>query len=150
MEKTDLAIQEYRKAVDLQQGYVTAWNNLGDAYEKSKQWRCVQLLGWLCFGCTVILIYAGQIGSRLVLTITSQRHISAVRTSWSGERRAGDNAAWQAVRTAVTADVLRMYYCCLCRDALAAYQEALAYAPNNKIALQRADFCRGRVERLGL
>ena len=37
-----------------------------------------------------------------------------------------------------------------CRDALAAYQEALAYAPNNKIALQRADFCRGRVERLGL
>lgn len=74
MEKTDLAIAEYRKAVDLQQGYVTAWNNLGDAYEKSKQWR----------------------------------------------------------------------------DALAAYQEALAYAPNNKIALQRADFCRGRVERLGL
>lgn len=43
MEKTDLAIQEYRKAVDLQQGYVTAWNNLGDAYEKSKQWRCVKL-----------------------------------------------------------------------------------------------------------
>lgn len=41
MEKTDMAIQEYRKAVDLQQGYVTAWNNLGDAYEKSKQWRCV-------------------------------------------------------------------------------------------------------------
>lgn len=39
MEKTDLAIQEYRKAVELQQGYVTAWNNLGDAYEKSKQWR---------------------------------------------------------------------------------------------------------------
>lgn len=40
MEKTDLAIAEYRKAVDLQQGYVTAWNNLGDAYERSKQWRC--------------------------------------------------------------------------------------------------------------
>lgn len=40
--------------------------------------------------------------------------------------------------------------CLPCRDALAAYQEALAYAPNNKIALQRADFCRGRVERLGL
>lgn len=39
MEKTDLAIQEYRKAVELQQGYVTAWNNLGDAYEKSKQWK---------------------------------------------------------------------------------------------------------------
>jgi hypothetical protein len=37
-----------------------------------------------------------------------------------------------------------------CRDALAAYQEALAYAPNNKIAMARADYCKGRVERLGL
>jgi tetratricopeptide (TPR) repeat protein len=49
MEKTDLAIQEYRKAVDLQQGYVTAWNNLGDAYEKSKQWRCVRTAVWLAW-----------------------------------------------------------------------------------------------------
>lgn len=39
MEKVDMAIAEYRKAVDLQQGYVTAWNNLGDAYERSKDWK---------------------------------------------------------------------------------------------------------------
>lgn len=39
MEKTDAAIAEYRAAVGLQQGYVTAWNNLGDAYERSKDWR---------------------------------------------------------------------------------------------------------------
>lgn len=39
MEKVDLAIQEYKKAVELQQGYVTAWNNLGDAYERSKDWK---------------------------------------------------------------------------------------------------------------
>ncbi|KAF8073104.1 PI4KG4 [Scenedesmus sp. PABB004] len=74
MEKTDMAIAEYKRAVELQQGYVTAWNNLGDAYERSKDWR----------------------------------------------------------------------------NAMAAYQEALAYAPNNKIAMQRGEFCKQRVERLGL
>lgn len=74
MEKVDMAIQEYRKAVELQQGYVTAWNNLGDAYERLKDWK----------------------------------------------------------------------------NALSAYQEALAYAPNNKIAMQRADYCKTRVENLGL
>jgi len=36
----DAAISEYEKAVELQAGYVTAWNNLGDAYEATKQWRC--------------------------------------------------------------------------------------------------------------
>jgi tetratricopeptide (TPR) repeat protein len=35
----DTAIAEYEKAVELQAGYVTAWNNLGDAYEATKQWR---------------------------------------------------------------------------------------------------------------
>lgn len=35
----DQAIPEYEKAVELQAGYVTAWNNLGDAYEATKQWR---------------------------------------------------------------------------------------------------------------
>eukprot|EP00775_Hariotina_reticulata_P011027 gene11027-11182_t len=74
MEKTELAIQEYRRAVELQAGYVTAWNNLGDAYERNKEWR----------------------------------------------------------------------------NALTSYQEALAYAPNNKIAMQRMDFCKNKVERLSL
>lgn len=73
MEKSDMAVQEYRKAVELQPGYVTAWNNLGDAYEKMKKWR----------------------------------------------------------------------------EALNAYQEALSYAPDNKVALQRSDFCKTRLERLG-
>jgi hypothetical protein len=36
------------------------------------------------------------------------------------------------------------------RDALRAYQEVLTYAPNNKVALQRSDFCKTRVERLGV
>ncbi|MEW5299538.1 MAG: hypothetical protein WDW36_002545 [Sanguina aurantia] len=39
MEKTDMAITEYVKAVELQPGYVTAWNNLGDAQEKKMAWR---------------------------------------------------------------------------------------------------------------
>lgn len=37
--QTDLAAAEYKRAVALQPGYVTAWNNLGDACEKNKQWR---------------------------------------------------------------------------------------------------------------
>lgn len=35
-DKLDGAIAQYEKAVKLQPGYVTAWNNLGDAYEKKK------------------------------------------------------------------------------------------------------------------
>lgn len=38
--QSEQAISEYEKAVQLQAGYVTAWNNLGDAYETTKQWRC--------------------------------------------------------------------------------------------------------------
>ncbi|XP_051148902.1 tetratricopeptide repeat domain-containing protein PYG7, chloroplastic isoform X2 [Andrographis paniculata] len=33
--KIDKSIAEFEKAVRIQPGYVTAWNNLGDAYEKS-------------------------------------------------------------------------------------------------------------------
>ena len=36
------------------------------------------------------------------------------------------------------------------RDALRAYQEALSYAPNNKVAMQRSTYCAERAERLGL
>eukprot|EP00798_Chlamydomonas_sp_ICE-L_P020004 gene20004-26717_t len=39
MDKVADAIVEYRKAVELQPGYVTAWNNLGDALEKDKMWK---------------------------------------------------------------------------------------------------------------
>ncbi|GLC37868.1 hypothetical protein PLESTB_001484700 [Pleodorina starrii] len=74
MEKTDMAIDEYRKAVALQPGYVTAWNNMGDAMEKKGKWR----------------------------------------------------------------------------DALQAYQEALTYAPDNRIARQRCDYCKEKVTRLAL
>eukprot|EP00976_Prorocentrum_cordatum_P065229 1177822-Prorocentrum_minimum.AAC.1 len=31
------AVQEYKQAVELQPGYITAWNNLGNAYEKIKK-----------------------------------------------------------------------------------------------------------------
>ena len=34
--KLDKAIQQFEKAVELQPGYVTAWNNLGDTYEQKK------------------------------------------------------------------------------------------------------------------
>ncbi|XP_020521819.1 uncharacterized protein LOC18432382 isoform X2 [Amborella trichopoda] len=37
--KLDKGIVEFEKAVKLQPGYVTAWNNLGDAYEKRKDLR---------------------------------------------------------------------------------------------------------------
>jgi hypothetical protein len=45
MGKTEGAIEEYERAVTLQPGYVTAWNNLGDAYEKAKDWRQVPVAG---------------------------------------------------------------------------------------------------------
>lgn len=69
MEKNELAVEHYRKAVDLQPGYVTAWNNLGDAYERKSKWD----------------------------------------------------------------------------DALKAYEEALSYAPSNKVAKDRSDTVRTRL-----
>lgn len=36
-EKLDKGIAQFEYAVKLQPGYVTAWNNLGDAYEKKKE-----------------------------------------------------------------------------------------------------------------
>ena len=44
MERTELALRNYGRAVELQPGYVTAWNNLGDAQEKAKDWQKVLLL----------------------------------------------------------------------------------------------------------
>jgi len=38
MEAIDKAVAEYKAAVSLQPGYVTAWNNLGDAYERQKKY----------------------------------------------------------------------------------------------------------------
>ncbi|CAD7697262.1 unnamed protein product [Ostreobium quekettii] len=38
LEKNEEAIQQYETAVKLQPGYVSAWNNLGDAYEKAEDW----------------------------------------------------------------------------------------------------------------
>lgn len=38
-EDVDGAIVQYQKAVKLQPGYVTAWNNLGDALEKKKEYK---------------------------------------------------------------------------------------------------------------
>ena len=35
-DKLDEAIAEFSKATELQPGYVTAWNNLGDALEQKK------------------------------------------------------------------------------------------------------------------
>lgn len=34
-EKVEKGIAQFEKAVKLQPGYVTAWNNLGDAYDKT-------------------------------------------------------------------------------------------------------------------
>lgn len=72
--KHDAAAAEYERAVALQPGYVTAWNNLGDAYESERKWR----------------------------------------------------------------------------DALRAYESALEYAPDNRVARQRVDFVRARVSNQGL
>jgi tetratricopeptide (TPR) repeat protein len=71
MDRVEEAEREYRAAVALQPGYVTAWNNLGDALERLKQYA----------------------------------------------------------------------------PALEAYREALAYAPDNKVAAARADFCKTRLDR---
>ena len=73
MDRLEAAVAEYKQAVALQPGYVTAWNNLGDVYEKLKQYG----------------------------------------------------------------------------PALDAYREVLSYAPDNKVAQTRADFCKTRLERTG-
>ena len=39
MERGELARAAYRQAVELQPGYVTAWNNLGDACEKARDFE---------------------------------------------------------------------------------------------------------------
>jgi len=39
MDKGNMAIDNYKKAVEMQPGYVTAWNNLGDAFEKARDWK---------------------------------------------------------------------------------------------------------------
>ena len=38
-DKLDEAIEEFNKAVELTPGYVTAWNNLGDALEQKKEFK---------------------------------------------------------------------------------------------------------------
>ncbi|KAK9826087.1 hypothetical protein WJX81_000843 [Elliptochloris bilobata] len=38
MDRAELAVTNFRRAVDLQPGYVTAWNNLGDALERRQEW----------------------------------------------------------------------------------------------------------------
>nr|GMD77689.1 tetratricopeptide repeat domain-containing protein PYG7, chloroplastic-like isoform X2 [Ipomoea batatas]GMD79275.1 tetratricopeptide repeat domain-containing protein PYG7, chloroplastic-like isoform X2 [Ipomoea batatas]GMD80854.1 tetratricopeptide repeat domain-containing protein PYG7, chloroplastic-like isoform X2 [Ipomoea batatas] len=38
-DKIDKGIAQFETAVKLQPGYVTAWNNLGDAYEKNKDMK---------------------------------------------------------------------------------------------------------------
>lgn len=72
--RQEQAAEEYERAVALQPGYVTAWNNLGDAYEAGRKWR----------------------------------------------------------------------------DALRAYEAALQYAPDNRVARQRVEFVRARVANQGL
>ena len=52
MYQNDDAIEQYVKAVELQPGYVSAWNNLGDAYEKAQDMRWTMLIvdspvGWV-------------------------------------------------------------------------------------------------------
>ncbi|GLT52232.1 hypothetical protein SLA2020_255810 [Shorea laevis] len=37
--KLEKAISQFESAVKLEPGYVTAWNNLGDAYEKKKDYK---------------------------------------------------------------------------------------------------------------
>ena len=49
MDRTELALRNYNKAVELQPGYVTAWNNLGNAQEKAKDWSQVEALR--CLPC---------------------------------------------------------------------------------------------------
>lgn len=37
--KLEKGISQFENAVKLQPGYVTAWNNLGDAYEQKKEFK---------------------------------------------------------------------------------------------------------------
>jgi tetratricopeptide (TPR) repeat protein len=41
-EKSPDAIKQFQQATKLQPGYVTAWNNLGDALEKQGRWKDAQ------------------------------------------------------------------------------------------------------------
>jgi tetratricopeptide (TPR) repeat protein len=41
-DKAPEAIKQFQQATKLQPGYVTAWNNLGDALEKQGRWQDAQ------------------------------------------------------------------------------------------------------------
>lgn len=55
MDRSELALKNYRRAVELQPGYTTAWNNLGDAYEKARDWD--QVLPARDCECSLSLIW---------------------------------------------------------------------------------------------
>lgn len=89
LEKDTLALKNYQKAVELRSSYVSAWNNLGDVYERMQEWKYCYLLS-LCI-CHV-----------------------------------------------------------LCRKGYEAYKQALIYESENKVALERADYLKKKLERLGI
>ena len=120
MERTELALKNYAKAVELQPGYVTAWNNLGDAQEKAKDWE-------------------------KVLPSSSQTHMRycrpqrvSARMSWL----AGEQLPPPAVRGGVLMGLVSRR--------LKAYEEALSYSPENKVARSRAESLRSKVGRINM
>lgn len=70
MERPELAIKNYRRAVELQPGYVTAWNNLGDAFEKAKDWDQVRnpVLSHIAHASTLFLSQRHDICPRAHMT----------------------------------------------------------------------------------
>ena len=152
----DAAITEYEKAVELQAGYVTAWNNLGDAYETTKQWRCALGKGVRACACVHVCGWGGGEAARLA---------AASWVTWGGG--VADTSPQRGAKPPCRfrPEALRHFRSHAlsppraagrprgvppCRKALEAYQTVLQYAPNNKTAATRSDYCRGRVERLGL
>jgi tetratricopeptide (TPR) repeat protein len=39
MERYDDAIKAYRESIEVEPGYLRAWNNMGDAHEAKKEWK---------------------------------------------------------------------------------------------------------------
>ncbi len=163
MEKTDAAVAEYRKAVQLQPGYVTGegtaiwgWGGWGGwwwwwvgrgalqcGWAGEELWR----RAWPAGGCgtvrgcsrTSCRRWGSHMGSRrsalpVLCTLCAKLPTPRTRASLL------PLAAWNNLGDAY--ERKKAY-----GDALAAYQEALTYAPDNKVAQARAEYCRTRLAR---
>ena len=123
MDKVGPAINEYKKAVDLQPGYVTGES---DAKLQELQPGCLRACLLVCQALYRAL--PPPLLAHLPLYPIDPLPTCAPPAAWNNLGDAYERQKQYA-------------------PALAAYREVLTYAPDNKVAQTRSEFCRTRIER---